>query len=59
WPGATGRTYCVYLSTGLQSSVWSPLPGYTNIAGTAGEMTINVGQPPDSAPRFYKVRVRH
>ena len=59
WPGATGRTYCVFSATGMVGAAWSPLPGYTNIDGSAGSMTVNVGVPPDSAPRFYKVRVRH
>ncbi|MBU1694801.1 MAG: hypothetical protein KKC51_12675, partial [Verrucomicrobia bacterium] len=59
WPGTTGRTYCVFSSTGMVNAAWTPLPGYTNITGQAGNMSISVSPPPDSAPRFYKVRVRN
>jgi hypothetical protein len=59
WPGATGRTYGVFSSTGLQSAAWSPVPGYTNITGQAGDMSISVGPLPDGTPRFYKIRVRN
>ena len=58
WPGTTGRTYCLFSSTGLQSSAWMPVPGQTNIAGQAGEMSVGVSLPTDSAPQFYKIRVR-
>jgi hypothetical protein len=56
WPGAASARYTVESTHGLNPAVWMGLSPFTNMTGSAGDMTRSI--PLDSATNeFFRIKV--
>ena len=56
---ASGRSYALESAATLLGDAWSSAPGFTNILGTGGVVTVTNGESATEPGEFFRIRVKH